>query len=619
MLNLPLQNTYMLNDVMDVAYKGDVLDGLPSAVNISDANGDFIYVNKQACALTGYSENELLGRHWSILYSEETYNALLPKFEKLLANKSWSGSVTMQRKDGSLFPAYISLSVLPSGLFSCVFNNIEDQINQQIKLDDLSQAVASTMDGIALLDADGKYYYLNEKHITHFGYKREEELLGKTWQVFYPEYEVKRIEEDLFPKLARDGRWQGETTGVCKDGTPIYQEITLTGLPHGGLICIMRNITEKKLRENEIRKLALVASNTNNAVVITNALQQIEWMNEKAETIFERTQDYIANASLYDVLQDMHLKQDVIDTLRQNIDKGVSGKLDIQLQKKHGEDVWLSLSINPVYEKAGVVNYVCLFWDVTDSKEAESKLTTALNKEKSLNELKTHFVNLTSHEFRTPLTSIQSSLDILKLLYERDVVLSKDKLGRHLEQIEFEIDKMKELMDNVLVLGKINSGKIDYKPKVYAVVDFVKEVIHSNRIKQFGKSVTLKINGLEGEVFCDKRLLEHILYNLLINALKYSPDSDKDPVVELNFNNHSLLISITDYGIGIPIEDQPQIFESFYRASNTQNMAGTGLGLPIVKQFVELHGGTIWFESIPGNKTVFSFKIPLQDEENISC
>ena len=616
MLTLPLQNSYRTNRLK--MYKGDVLLNLPVALNISDANGDFIYSNEQVSSLTGYSPDELMGKHWSVLYSDQTYKSLIPKFEIFLANKKWSGQVTIQRKNGTSFPAYVSLSVLPTGLFSCVFHNIEEQISQQKYLNDLSQAVASTMDGIALLDAEGKYYYLNQKHITHFGYTREEELLGKTWQVLYPDDEIKRIEEDLFPKLARDGRWQGETTGVCKDGTPIYQEITLTGLPHGGLICIMRNITEKKLRENEIKKLALVARNTNNAVVITNALQQIEWMNEKAEIIFERPYHDITSSTLFDMLEEMQLDKEAIKTLRQNIDKGVAGKLEIHLQKWHGEEVWLSLSITPVYEKAGVVNYVCLFWDVTDSKVAESKLTTALNKEKSLNELKTHFVNLTSHEFRTPLASVQSSLDILKLLYKRDAVLSKDKLGKHLEQMEFEIDRMKELMDNVLVLGKINSGKIDYCPKAFEVVDLVKQVTHSSRVKDFGKSVTLKINGPEGEVFCDRRLLEHILYNLLINALKYSQDSDKDPVVELNFNNHSLLISITDYGIGIPLEDQSQIFESFYRAKNTQNIAGTGLGLPIVKQFVELHGGTIWFESIPGNKTTFSFQIPIAYEEDTS-
>lgn len=608
MLNLPLQNSYMLNDVMDVAYKGGVLD---VAVNISDDNGNFIYVNQPACEITGYSEDELLGRNWSILFSPEEYLDSQPKFELLLLKKKWSGQVTMQRKNGSSFPAYVSLSVLPSGFFSCVFSNIEEQISQQTKLNDLSQAVASTMDGIALLDAEGKYYYLNEKHITHFGYTREEELLGKTWQVFYPDYEVKRIKEDLFPKLARDGRWQGETTGVCKDGTPIYQEITLTGLPHGGLICIMRNITEKKLRENEIKKLALVASNTNNAVVITNALQQIEWMNEKAEIIFERPYHDITSSTLFDMLEEMQLDKEAIKTLRQKIDKGVTGKLEIHLQKWHGEEVWFSLSINPVYEKAGVVNYVCLFWDVTDFKVAESKLTTALNKEKSLNELKSHFVNLTSHEFRTPLASVQSSLDILKLLYERDAVLCKDKLGKHLEQMEFEIDRMKELMDNVLVLGKINSGKIDFKPTMNDVVELVKEVVQSSRIKQFGKTVTFNISGVVTQVFCDKRLLEHILYNLIINALKYSPNSEESPFIDLSFKKQSLQFSVTDYGIGIPMNDQAHIFESFYRASNTQNIAGTGLGLPIVKQFVELHGGVIWFESSPGNKTVFNFEIPL--------
>jgi PAS domain S-box-containing protein len=141
----------MLNDVLDVTYKGDVLDGLPSAVNISDTNGDFIYVNEQACSLTGYTVNELLGMHWSTLYSEDAYQSLLPKFEILLRKKSWSGQVTMQRKDGTVFPAYVSLSVLPSGMFSCVFNNIEEKINQQIKLNDLSQAVAYWMQRVNII------------------------------------------------------------------------------------------------------------------------------------------------------------------------------------------------------------------------------------------------------------------------------------------------------------------------------------------------------------------------------------------------------------------------------------------------------------------------------------
>ena len=543
-------------DSVDVIAQNVVLDCLPTAVNISDANGMFVYVNSSACQKTGYNEDELIGQHWSFLYSKEEYNQLLSKFDLLMAMGKWEGRVRMLRKDGSTFPAYIYLTILPTGMFSAAFNNIEHQIEQKAKLDDLSAAVASTMDGVALLDAEGNYYYLNEKHLTHFGYATEEELLGKSWRVIYPEYEVKRIEEHLFPLLARDGKWQGETLGICKDGSLIHQEITLTGLANGGLICIMRNINEKKRREIEINKLALVAINTNNAVVITNAMHEVEWMNEKAETIFEREQDGTVGFPLFKIFAKMGIHAECLEALQFNINQVGSSKSDIHLWKANGEQIWLSMSVNPVQEKAGIVNYVYLFWDITEAKEAEKNLMSSLAKEKSLNELKSHFVNLTSHEFRTPLTSIQSSLDIIKLLFDRDVALSKDKLGMHLNQMEFEVDRMKELMENVLVLGKINSGKVDYKPALNSCISLVKEVIHSSRIKQFGRTIAMKINGVETELFFDKRLLEHVLSNLLINALKYSGKSKKTPEIDITFSNEKVLFKITDYGIGIPAQDQ---------------------------------------------------------------
>ena len=589
-----------------------VLDSLPTAVNIADGNGVFVYVNRGACQKTGYSEDELIGQHWSFLYTKEDYEQLSDKFDLLMANGQWQGKVKILRKDGSTFTANIYLTILPSGMFSAAFNDIEHQLKLQAKLDELSAAVASTMDGVALLDADGNYYYLNEKHITHFGYEAEEELLGKSWRVIYPEYEVKRIEEDLFPHLARDGRWQGETLGKCKDGTLIHQDITLTSLTNGGLICIMRNITEKKLREKEIRKLALVANNTNNAVVITNARHEVEWMNEKAEVIFERKQEGVIGSPLFYFFAKMGIHTECLEGLQLNIQQVGSSKADICLQKKDGEQVWLNMSVNPVQEKTGIVNYIYLFWDITAAKEAEKNLMSALAKEKSLNELKSHFVNLTSHEFRTPLTSMQSSLDILKLLFGRDVAPSKDKLAKHLNQMEFEVDRMKELMDNVLVLGKINSGKIDYKPNLNNFISLVKEVLLSNRIKQFDQRIAIEIKGEEAEFIFDKRLLEHILSNLLINSLKYSQKSKKPPEISIAFRKEKVLFEIRDYGIGIPAEDQRNIFESFFRAANTQDIAGTGLGLSIVKQFIETHGGQIEFESQEGKGTIFKFELPIK-------
>lgn len=599
-------------DSANIIAQNVVLDCLPTALYILDSNGIFVYVNSSACETTGYSKDELIGQHWSFKYSEEEYKKLLPTLNLIKTDGKWEGMVTMLRKDGSTFPAYVHGTTLPSGMISAAFNNIEKQIEQQAKLDDLSAAVASTMDGVALLNAEGNYYYLNEKHLTNFGYETEAELLGKSWRVIYSEDEAIRIAEELFPQLARDGRWQGETQGICKDGSPIQQEITLTSLAHGGLICIMRNINEKKRREIEINKLAMVASNTNNAVVITNDLHEVEWMNQKAETIFERKQEGATGPRLFEIFEKMGMHAECLQGLQLNIDQVGSSKADIHLQKTDGEDVWLSMSVSPVQEKTGIVNYVYLFWDITDAKEAEKNLISSLAKEKSLNELKSHFVNLTSHEFRTPLTSIQSSLDIIKLLFNRDVVISKDKLGRHLNQMEYEVDRMKELMDNVLVLGKINSGKIDYKPALNDCISLVKEVVQSSRVEQFGRTIVMKINGAEAQFIFDKRLLEHILSNVLINALKYSQKSKKTPEIEITFSKESVLFKITDYGIGIPAGDQKNIFESFFRSVNTQDIAGTGLGLSIVKQFVEMHGGQIEFESEEGKGSIFKFELPIK-------
>ena len=171
---------------------------------------------------------------------------------------------------------------------------------------------------------------------------------------------------------------------------------------------------------------------------------------------------------------------------------------------------------------------------------------------------------------------------------------------------------MKELMDNVLVLGKINSGKIDYKPNLNNFISLVKEVLLSNRIKQFDQRIAIEIKGEEAEFIFDKRLLEHILSNLLINSLKYSQKSKKPPEISIAFRKEKVLFEIRDYGIGIPAEDQRNIFESFFRAANTQDIAGTGLGLSIVKQFIETHGGQIEFESQEGKGTIFKFELPIK-------
>ncbi len=593
--------------------KQEALDRMAVAITIVDGSGRFVYCNASSQQLLGYTRPEMEALHWpQLLAAPQTVEQLEEIYTAFRIRGNWEGVQQLLTKAGGILPVKVHLAHMPGEFVSCVFTDISEQLKRDAKLADLSAAVESAMDGIALLGPDEKYYYLNDRHVKHFGYEHEADLLGKTWRVIYPEHEIKRIEQDLFPKLARDGRWQGETLGIKKNGGLIHQEITLTALPTGGLICIMRNITEKKLREAEIKKLALVASKTNNAVVITDNQMVIDWMNESAECMFETKLFEAPGTRIYGLMQDMRLPEEEREQLLKQMQLGKPFSFELHLHKNTGKQLCLHMEVNPIYEQDRITYYVFLFLDITTIKEAEHNLSNALEKEKHLNDLKTHFVSLTSHEFRTPLTSIQSSLDILNLHLYNYGVVNKEKLNQHLDQISDEVQRMTELMDNVLVLGKINSGKIDFRPEYHNVLPLINDVVNNKRINQYNKRIQLRVKGAACNVYCDLRLLEHILNNLLINALKYSEASSEHPELDVVFNGQEVQFTIIDYGIGVPEADRPHLFESFYRAGNAHNIPGTGLGLPIVKQFVELHHGSISFESELNKKTIFRFNIPVR-------
>jgi PAS domain S-box-containing protein len=578
---------------------------LQTGVTLANQEGNFIYVNDFSLQLTGYNEDELIGKSWKVLYSTEEGNRLSQKpFEELIQNGSWRGMVKITNKYGDTFPSYLHLVFLDNHEIVCFFNNDGAVLEAEQKISELTTAVASAMDGIALLDSDGTYTYLNEKHIIHFGYQTEGELLGKSWRTIYPQHEIERIEQNIFPQLIRDGKWQGETLGIKKDGSAIHQEITLTGLPNGGLICIMRNNDEKKARESEIRRLALVAEKTNNGVIITNHLNSIEWVNKAAEAILEQPIEQITGRNISDLLPEKRKYQHIGN------DSFSEGSVEFPFTSASGKNLWLYCNTTPVESENGKWNHVCLVVDISKKKEEEAKLIEALKKERELNALKTNFVTLASHEFRTPLASIQSSIDILNLYIAKDSPDLKDKVSKHLSQITGEVERMTYLMNDVLVMGKINADKIDFNPSFVNLKQLIDTMINSPVVTRKKRSLNFITEGDNTPFYCDQRLITHIIQNLTDNALKYSDPKSLPPVIKLLQNADGITITVTDYGIGIPEKDYAHVFESFWRGSNVHCLPGTGLGLPIVKRFVDLHKGEIDFSSQPGKGTSFTVKIP---------
>lgn len=242
--------------------------------------------------------------------------------------------------------------------------------------------------------------------------------------------------------------------------------------------------------------------------------------------------------------------------------------------------------------------------------EANKELTKALEKEREINELKSRIVLNVSHGFKTPLTSILSSAQLLQIYAEKEHPL-KQKIAKHASKIEHSVRALNNLLTSVLFFGKADENKMEYKPKKVFLTTFVKELLDTVKAG-IENDVTIKadIGSLPKTVTTDPDLLYQILENLLSNAVKYSKDG-KEVNFKLSMENNRLLASVSDKGIGIPKAEQGKLFDRFFRGGNVGIVEGTGLGLSIVKKCIEMLEGDISFESEAGKGTIFHVSIPV--------
>ena len=224
---------------------------------------------------------------------------------------------------------------------------------------------------------------------------------------------------------------------------------------------------------------------------------------------------------------------------------------------------------------------------------SKEELARALNKEKELNELKSRFVSLASHEFRTPLSTILSST----YLFQKYVTTEEQpKREKHVERIVSSVNTLIDILNDFLSVGKIEEGKIQLKSSEFNIEELIGRILNEIRsIQKPGQAITYAHIG-EGEVFLDPSLLKHIVLNLLSNAIKFSPEN-AEIQLKSEVRTGQLVLSVSDQGIGISKEDQAHLFERFYRGSNVSNIQGTGLGLHIVAKYAELMNGKISCES----------------------
>ncbi len=269
---------------------------------------------------------------------------------------------------------------------------------------------------------------------------------------------------------------------------------------------------------------------------------------------------------------------------------------------------------NPRYSDDGeFMGFIGSVTDVTEHKKAQEELQAAallrleLQKEKELIQLKERFISVVSHEFRTPLSVIMSSTELVHDFYER---MTREQQMTHLETVLTQAQFMISLLDDVLTVNKAQSGKLEFNPAPLDLKAFCQTTLERIQVIDKDKhTFVLNWDGDFSDVRLDVKLLQHILVNLLSNATKYSPDGG-EVRFEIQRQNGEIVFRVSDQGIGIPEGSMSRLFEPFHRANNTGEISGTGLGLAIVKESVDIHQGTITCESKVSAGTTFTVRLP---------
>lgn len=371
-----------------------------------------------------------------------------------------------------------------------------------------------------------------------------------------------------------------------------------------------RRRIEAALRASESR-LRLLIEQANDAIFVENEEDEILDVNTRACEMLGYSRAELLALKVPDLMP---------PEIRGVLGQVVKGELatgqvfeTVDLHKD-GTRIPLEISTQRIVGVSGNL-VLAIARDITQRKQAEAALRTALAKEKELSELRSRFISTTSHEFRTPLSTI---LAAAQLLEKHAAQISQAKRAVHLQHIQAAARQMADLLNDILTLARVDAGKGWCQPVPLDLPALCATVTEEVQISDHtGRQIRLSVQSAQDVAPMDEKLLRQILQNLLSNALKYSPPSGV-VYFDLDMQDSRATFTIRDQGIGIPEDELAHVFDPFFRASNVLNTPGSGLGMAIVKNSVDLHGGTLTVESKLGVGTVVTVSIPIRESVSVA-
>lgn len=571
--------------------------------------------NKAFAQLLGYTLDEILRLtlYDIVALNRETIDR---NAQRALREKNYFiGETPYRCRDDSLAYTEVNINVIFYGgkeVFCVVAHDVTQRKRAEEALRESEERLQAILDNSTALiyvkDTEGKYILINAWYGILFNLNRDR-IKGKSDYDIFPQKIADELRANDQKVLAAKTALDWEEVFPHDDGLHTYLSIKFPLYNRVGetyAVCsISTDITERKRAEEALRSSLA----TNRALI--NAMPDLLFRISADGTYvnFKASKDNQLQlppseflGKKVDEVMPPEVAQPTMYYIQQALATGEVQIFEYQmLLNNQLQDYEARIVVSAEDEVMAIVR------DITQRKRMEIDIRNALAKEKELSELKSRFVTMTSHEFRTPLTTILSSAELLE---DYSSQWSEDKKIHHLRRIILAVKHMTQLLNDVLLIGKTEAGKQQCNPLDFDVVQFCYDLLEEMQITTNKHAIIFNPQSNCDKVNLDDKLLRHILSNLLSNAIKYSPQGGK-VYFELLCTQEEVIFCVQDEGIGIPEVDQAQLFASFYRASNVGTISGTGLGLAIVKRAVDLHDGKITVESEVGVGTKFIVSLPL--------
>ena len=623
-------------------------EALPQIVWVTRADGGNIYLNRQWKEYTGLTLEEGYGAGWTKPFHPEDEPRAAKAWQNATQNQGdYNIECRLRRADG-IYRWWLIRGTPLCDVGGQVLKwfgtctDIEDlkQSEQTLRASEVRyrRLFETAKDGILILDAEtGMIVDVNPFLVEMLGYSHEVFLNKKVWDLGFLKNLV--ANEANFAELqAKEYIRYDDMALETSDGRRIEVEFISNVYRVGGrkvIQCNIREITarveaEKKIQRTlteleqarqvllsvvedeksaaeQLRKLSAVIEQAPLSVVITDLAGTIEYVNPH----FTRVTGYAPEEVLGHnprVLKSGETPPDIYRAMWSALTRGEVWTGELRNRSKRGELILESAVIAPVVDAHGrATHYVALKDDITAQRRATAETAAQLEKEHQVSEMKTRFISVTSHEFRTPMAAALGSVEILANHLDR---LDPPKRAELLARIASSLHRMNEMLDEMLLLNRIDANRVDVKPSPVALRSFLANEIEEIRLgDRDGHRFALHPSGDGAPFVTDPGLLHHMISNLLSNAVRYSR-SGTLVTVHLDVTAERLRVTVEDEGIGIPENDRPRLFDAFERGSNVGTIKGTGLGLNIVKRMTELLGGTITLEPSTGIGCRFTLQLP---------